>query len=83
MTRFKWIHWNLSKIAVHGLSKAEVEFAFEHRAGRHVEREDGSYKTLGPTPGGRLILIIWRYNEEFDALAEDFVIQVVFVVTAY
>ena len=83
MVRFKWIEWNLLKIAGHGLSKEEVEHAFEHRVGPHQEREDESYETIGRTESGRLIVIVWRYNEEFDALAEDFVVEVAFVVTAY
>ena len=29
MRRFKWIEWNLQKIAAHGLSAEEVEAAFE------------------------------------------------------
>ena len=83
MTRFKWDEWNLAKIAAHGLSAKDVEYAYEHARIPHVEREDDSYETLGPTPSGRVILIVWRYNEEFDALEEDFVVQVVFVITAF
>jgi len=30
-----------------------------------------------------VILIVWRYDEEFDALGEDYVVQAVFVITAY
>ena len=83
MTRFKWDEWNLAKIAAHGLSAEDVEYAYEHAPAPHAEREDGSFETTGPTPSGRVILIVWRYNEEFDALGGDFVIQVVFVITAY
>jgi hypothetical protein len=83
VARFKWIEWNLAKIAAHGLSAEEVEYAYEHAPQPRAEREDGSYETIGPTPSGRVILIVWRHNEEFDALEEEFVIQVVFVITAY
>lgn len=83
MTRFKWTAWNLDKIAAHGLGYEEVEYAFEHRVGLHREREDGSYETVGKTPSGRGVLMIWRYDEEFDALEEDFRVEVVFVITAY
>lgn len=83
MVRFKWIPWNLTKIAAHGLSRDEVEYAFEHRSGRHLEREDGSYRTIGRTPSGPMILIVWRYDQEFDSLEEDFTVEVIFVVTAY
>jgi hypothetical protein len=32
MRRFKWIEWNLQKIADHGLSADEVEAAFDRVA---------------------------------------------------
>ena len=54
MPRFKWIDWNLDKIAGHGLSFEEVEYAFENRVGLHQEREDGSFETIGVTPSGGL-----------------------------
>ena len=82
MTRFKWVEWNLEKIDAHGLSYEDVEHAYEHRIGLHQERDDGSYETVGTTPSGRVILIVWRYDREFDALSEDNVIEVVFVITA-
>lgn len=83
MVRFKWIDWNLDKIAAHHLSPEEVEHAFEHRIGLHKEREDGSYETIGQTAAGRKILIVWRYDEEFDALEEEQGVSVIFVITAY
>lgn len=67
MVRFKWDDWSLGRIAAHGLSYEEVEYAFEHRIGLHLERDDGSYETRGRTPSARDILIVWRYDEEFDA----------------
>jgi hypothetical protein len=81
--RFKWNDWNIDKIAAHGLSYEEVEYAFKHRAGAHAEREDNSYETMGRMPSGRRILIVWRYDEEYDALGEDFVVEVIFVITSY
>ena len=83
MTRFKWIEWNVDKIAAHGLSVEDVEFAWEHRVGLHQEREDGSFETIGTCLSGRRIMIVWRYDEEFDATSEDSVVDVVFVITAY
>jgi hypothetical protein len=77
VVRFTWIEGNLRKIEAHGLGPEEVEHAFEHRAGPHQEREDGAYETVGRTPSGRLILIVWRYDEGFDARVE-----VIGVVTA-
>lgn len=83
MARFKWKEWNVDKIAAHGLSREDVEAAYEKRLGLHQERADGSYLTMGVTPAGRVISIIWRYDLEFDALAEDFEEDVIFVITAY
>ena len=59
MERFRWIEWNLDKIAAHRLTPEDVEHAFEHINAPHQEREDGSYETLGRTPAGRVILIVW------------------------
>ena len=83
MPRFKWIEWNLDKIAGHGLSFEEVEYAFENRVGLHQEREDGSFETIGVTPSGRGILIVWRYDEEIDTVEDDGTTEVVFVITAF
>jgi len=83
VVRFKWIGWNLDKIAAHSLSPEEVEHAYVHRIGLHKERQDGSYETVGRTAAGRMILIVWRYDEEFDAFEEEQVVSVVFVITAY
>ena len=83
MARFKWIEWNLDKIAAHRLTYEDVEYVFEHRLGPHQERRDGSYETIGSTASGRVVLIVWRYEEEFDSLEETGSSDVVFVITAY
>ena len=61
MRRFKWIDWNLQKIATHGLSAAEVEAAFG-RAATVQSRSDGSFRMTATTPSGRRIVVIWRYD---------------------
>jgi len=81
--RFRWIEWNLDKIAAHGLTFEDVEHAFEHHVGPHQERSDGAYETIGVTPSGRAIVIVWRYDEEFDPLEEEGTAEVVFVITAF
>jgi len=81
--RFRWIEWNLDKIAAHGLTFEDVEHAFERHVGPHQERSDGSYETIGVTPSGRAIMIVWRYDEEFDPLEEEGTAEVVFVITAF
>ena len=83
MVQFKWIEWNLDKIAAHRLTYDDVEHALEHRLGPHQERPDGSYETIGATASGRVILIVWRYDEEFDSLEDSGTADVVFVITAF
>ncbi len=83
MARFEWIEWNLDKIAAHRLTYEDVEHAFEHPLGLHQERRDGSYETTGTTPSGRVIQIVWRYEEEFDSLEDTGTTDVVFVITAF
>ncbi len=83
MARFRWSEWNLDKVAAHGLTCEAVEHAYEHSPGPHQERRDGSYETIGTTPSGRVILIVWRYDEEFDSLEDSGTADVVFVITAF
>jgi len=63
MRRFKWIEWNLQKIAAHSLSADEVEAAFD-RVYQLDERRDGSYRMFAEAPSGRRIWVIWRYDHE-------------------
>lgn len=71
MRRFKWIEWNLQKIAVHVLSSGEVEAAF----GRIIhldQRDDGSFRLLAEAPSGRRIWVIWRYDRDHDEVPDVF-----------
>ena len=85
MRQFKWIEWNLQKIAAHNLSADEVEAAFD-RVYDLRERRDGSFEMFAQTPSGRRIWVIWRYdrNEDkaFDAIGESDDLPI-FVITAY
>ena len=54
MRRFKWIDWNLQKIAAHGLAAAEVEAAFD-RVYQLEERRDGSFRMFAEVPSGRAV----------------------------
>lgn len=83
MVRFKWIEWNLDKVAAHGLTSEDVEYAFENRLGQHQERRDGSYETVGTTPSGRILLIVWRYDDVFDPLENSGATDAIFVITAF
>jgi hypothetical protein len=85
MRRFKWIEWNLNKIAAHALSQEEVEAAFG-LAYDYRERRDGSFEMFAETPAGRRIAIIWRYDRESDDVPDIFgeiAEPAIFVITAY
>ena len=85
MRKFKWIEWNLQKIAAHHLSTEEVEAAFD-RVLHLQERKDGSFQMFAQTPSGRRIWVIWRYDREDDEIPDVFgeLGDVpIFVITAY
>jgi len=71
MRQFKWIEWNLQKIAAHHLSTEEVEAAFD-RVLHLQERKDGSFQMFAQTPSGRRIWVIWRYDREDDEIPDVF-----------
>jgi hypothetical protein len=85
MRRFKWIEWNLQKIAAHALSVEEVEAAYNCVI-RLEGRRDGSCRMLAELPSGRRVWVIWRYDREPDEIPDVFG-QVeappIFVITAY
>ncbi len=85
MRRFKWIDWNLAKIAAHSLSPEEVEDAFA-RIHQLEERQDASFEMIAETPSGRVICVIWRYDREHDSVPDvfsDMEDAAIFVITAY
>jgi hypothetical protein len=85
MRQFKWIEWNLQKIAAHALSAGEVEAAFD-RVLTLAERKDGSFQMFAQTPSGRRIWVIWRYDRDEDEIPDVFGElgeAPIFVITAY
>lgn len=85
MRRFKWIEWNLNKIAAHALGADEVEAAFD-RVFSLQERKDGSFQMFAETPSGRRIWVIWRYDREDGEVPDVFgelTEAPIFVITAY
>jgi hypothetical protein len=83
--RFKWIEWDLSKLAAHGLSANEVEAAFD-RVYQLRERSDGSFQMFAETPSGRRIWVIWRpdrLDDEFPDIMTELDDERIFVITAY
>ncbi|MBO0698197.1 MAG: hypothetical protein J2P46_07375 [Zavarzinella sp.] len=85
MRRFKWIEWNIQKIAAHALGTDEVEAAFD-RVLQLDERPDGSFQMYAEVPSGRRIWVIWRYDREQDEIPDVFGETgdaPIFVITAY
>lgn len=85
MRRFKWIEWNVQKIAAHALSTKEVEASF-NRVYSLRERNDGSFQMYAEIPSGRRIWVIWRYDREGDEIPDVFgelAEPAIFVITAY
>lgn len=85
MRRFKWIEWNLAKIAAHALSAEEVEAAFD-RVFQLQRRDDGSFQMFAEIPSGRGIWVIWRYDREDNEIPNVFgelPEPAIFVITAY
>ncbi len=85
MRRFKWIEWNLAKIAAHGLSADEIENAFD-RVFDLQQRRDGSYAMFAEIPSGRRVWVIWRYDREDDDIPDiraELEDASIFVITAY
>jgi len=85
MRRFKWIEWNLQKIADHSLAASEVEAAFD-RVYQIETRDDDSVAMFAEIPSGRRIWVIWRYDRDNDEIPNVFG-EVddppIFVITAY
>jgi hypothetical protein len=85
MRQFKWIEWNLQKIAAHGLLPEDVEAAF-NAVYSLQERRDGSFEMYAETPSGRRIWVIWRFDREDDEIPDVFGElgdPATFVITAY
>lgn len=83
MRRFKWIEWNLAKIAAHNLTAGEVEAAFD-RVYEIEHRGDESYQMFAEIPSGRRIWVIWRYDEYSEPdIFTDLDGPEIFVITAY
>jgi hypothetical protein len=79
VVEFIWIDWNLQKIENHNLSAEEVEFAWSN--GRDVKKQTHPvngvcWERIGECPSGRIIRIVWRWNEVDDG-------KKIFVITAY
>ena len=83
MNDFKWIEWNREKIDAHGLTEHDVEYAYAHALDVEPGDREDSYETIGRTPSGRMIRIIWCYDREWDPSDPWTDQPPIFVVTAY
>jgi hypothetical protein len=81
MTEFIWRESNENKVLAHYLTTEEVEFAWGNSIvvdDRGVHPIHGPYlESIGVCPSGKPIMIIWRYNVDWDGEER------VFVITAY
>ena len=85
MRKFKWIAWNLQKIAAHGLTSPEVEASFD-RVFSLDPRKDGSFQMFAEVPSGRRLWVIWRYDREEKEIPDiltELEEMPIFVITAY
>jgi hypothetical protein len=85
MRRFKWIEWNIRKVAAHSLSTQEVEAAFDSVLSLQ-RRKDGSFEMFARCLSGRRIWIVWRYDREDDEMPDvldELGDALIFVITAY
>ena len=83
MPDFKWIEYNRRKIDGHGLTEHDVEYAYAHASDVFHGDRPGSYESVGRTPGGRTIRIVWRYDALWDPSDPWSDEPPIFVVTAY
>ena len=88
MPRFRWIEWNLEEITAHAQpartwsthSSATSDLT---RKGAMAPTRRSGTDELGSAASGRVIAIVWRYDEEFDPLEDEGTAEVVFVITAF
>ena len=57
---FRWIPWNLDKVAGHGVSPGEVEAVVRSARSPYPQfRDDGKLLVWGPTSAGRLLQVVY------------------------
>lgn len=69
---FRWIPWNLAKVANHGVTPEEAEAVILSARRPYPRRvHDGRMLVLGPATGGRLLQVVYL----LDGSAAIFVIH--------
>jgi len=79
--RFKWIDWNRTHVARHGVREEEAEEVVTAPHSVHRVRRDGTVVSTGRTTAGRALFDVWREDEATDIFAG--LEAEIFVITAY
>jgi len=62
---FRWMEWNIGKVADHGLTPEEAESVVESAADPYPQhREDGKFLVWGATTAGRLLQVVFLLDED-------------------
>lgn len=62
---FRWIEWNLEKIASHGVTRAETEFVIEEAEPPYPQyRQDDRLLVWGATVSGRLLQVVYLLDPD-------------------
>jgi uncharacterized DUF497 family protein len=62
---FRWNDWNIEHIGGHGVTRDEAEWVVEHAARPFPQRrEDEKWAVWGPSPGGRLLQVIYVLDDD-------------------
>jgi uncharacterized DUF497 family protein len=62
---FRWIEWNLAKIASHGVAQEEAEYVVEQAKPPYPEyREDEKLLVWGATQSGRRLQVVFLLDPD-------------------
>ena len=62
---FRWIDWNIDKVAEHGVRPEEAESVVEGAADPYPKhREDDKFLVWGATTAGRLLQVVFLLDED-------------------
>jgi uncharacterized DUF497 family protein len=65
MYEFKWIQWNLDKVAMHNVAPGEAEFVVNHPGRGYPRRvEDDKHMTWGQTTAGTYLQVVYAIEPD-------------------